>query len=120
MWQAFGRLILIGSLLAESACAASESAEVNLDYVAKLALERAQKPFHSPHRDLPTVLRPENLDYDKYREIEFRHDRALWAAEGLPFRIEFFHPGYLYQEPVHVNEFTSTHTQPVRFVQGFF
>ena len=72
----------------------------------KLALERAQKPFHSPHRDLPTVLRPENLDYDKYRQIEFRHDRALWAAEGLPFRVEFFHPGYIYQEPVHVNEFT--------------
>ena len=52
--------------------------------------------------------------------FEFRHDKALWPADGLPFRIEFFHPGYFYNEPVHVNEFTATHVQPIRFVQDFF
>ena len=93
---------------------------MNLDYVAQRALDRARAPFHSPHVELPAVLRPENLDYNKYRQIEFRHDRALWAAAGLPFRVEFFHPGYIYHEPVHVNEFTPTHTQPIRFVQDFF
>jgi glucans biosynthesis protein len=120
MWQTFRRWILIGSLSVASIGAASESAEVNLDYVAQRALDRARAPFHSPHADLPAVLRPENLDYDKFRQIEFRHDRALWAAAGLPFRVEFFHPGYIYHEPVHVNEFTPTHTQPIRFVQDFF
>lgn len=109
MWQTYRRLIVCGGLLVVSVCAASESAEVNLDYVAKRALERALHPFHSPRADLPVVLRQDNLDYDKYREIRFRRDRALWAADSLPFRIEFFHPGYLYQEPVHVNEFTLTH-----------
>jgi glucans biosynthesis protein len=113
-------ILIIGTALADRALAGPEAAEVNLDYVAKRAEERAHKPFHSPRADLPEVLRQENLDYDKYREIEFRHDKALWAAEGLPFRVEFFHPGYLYQEPVHVNEFTSTHVQPIRFVQDFF
>ncbi len=44
----------------------------------------------------------------------------MWTEDDLPFRIEFFHPGYLYQEPVHANEFTATHTQPIRFVQDFF
>jgi len=120
MWQTFRRWILIGSLSVASIGAASESAEVNLDYVAQRALDRARAPFHSPHVELPAVLRPENLDYNKYRQIEFRHDRALWAAAGLPFRVEFFHPGYIYHEPVHVNEFTPTHTQPIRFVQDFF
>ena len=110
----------MGMALSASVCAGAESAEVKLDYVAQRALERAQKPFHSPRADLPRVLRQENLDYDKYREIEFRHDKALWLAEGLPFRVEFFHPGYIYQEPVHVNEFTPTYTQPIRFVQDFF
>jgi hypothetical protein len=45
---------------------------------------------------------------------------ALWTADNLPFRIEFFHPGYLYQEPVHINEFTAdAHAaDPVR--AGFF
>ena len=110
----------MGMALSASVCAGAESAEVNLDYVAQRALERAQQPFHSPRADLPKVLRQENLDYDKYREIEFRHDRALWLAEGLPFRVEFFHPGYFYQEPVHVNEFTSDlrAADPVR--AGFF
>jgi len=98
----------------------AESAVVDLDYVAKRALERAQKPFHSPRADLPKVLRQDNLDYDKYREIRFRREKALWTEDNLPFRIEFFHPGYLYQEPVHINEFTATHLQPIRFVQDFF
>ena len=97
-----------------------ESAEVSLEYVAKRAEARAHKPFHSPRADLPDVLRADKLDYDKYREIEFRHEKALWSSDPLPFRIEFFHPGYLYQEPVHINEFTLTHVQPVRFVQDFF
>lgn len=97
-----------------------EAAEVTLDYIAKKAEERARKPFRSPKADLPGVLRADKLDYDKYREIEFRHDKALWASENLPFRVEFFHPGYLYQEPVQMNEFTLTHVQPIRFVQDFF
>lgn len=98
----------------------AESAEVNLDYVAQRAVERARAPFRSPHVELPPVLRPDFLDYDKYRRIEFRHERALWAAAGLPFRVEFFHPGYIYHEPIHVNEFSALHTQPIRFVQDFF
>lgn len=115
-----GLLILIGSLLTATIGIAAESAEVNLDYVAQRALERAKKPFHSPRADLPKVLRQDNLDYDKYRQIRFRRNRALWTPDKLPFRIEFFHPGYLYNEPVHINEFTATHTQPIRFVQDFF
>ena len=101
-------------------CRAYERAEVTLDYVAKKAEQRAHKPFHSPRADLPDVLKADKLDYDKYREIEFRHERALWAADKLPFRVEFFHPGYLYQEPIRVNEFTLIHVQPIRFVQDFF
>jgi glucans biosynthesis protein len=107
-------------MLAGTTLIGAESAEVNLDYVAQRALERARQPFHSPRADLPKVLRQDSLDYDKYREIRFRRDRALWTADDLPFRVEFFHPGYLYQEPVHVNEFTATHVQPIRFVQDFF
>ncbi len=120
MWQTFWRLFLFGSLPVAAVCAASESAEVNLDYVAQRALERARTPFHSPRADLPKVLQQDHLDYDQYRQIQFRHDRALWAADKLPFRVEFFHPGYLYQEPVRINEFTPTHTQPIRFARDFF
>jgi glucans biosynthesis protein len=95
-----------------------EAVHVTLDYVARKAELRAHKPFHSPRADLPAFL--SQLTYDQYRQIVFRDDRALWAEEQLPFRIEFFHLGYLYQEPVHLNEFTPTHVQSVRFVPDFF
>ena len=97
-----------------------ESAEINLDYVAKKAEERARKPFRSPRADLPDILRADKLDYDKYREIRFKHDQALWSADKLPFEIEFFHPGYIFEEPVHINEFSYNYVQPIRFVQDFF
>src|SRR5208283_5087406 len=120
MWRRSCLIVTVVMALTGRVTASPESGDVNLDYVIKRAEERAHKPFHSPRADLPAVLRQDNLDYDKYREIEFRHDKALWASEDLPFRVEFFHPGYLYQEPVHVNEFTLTHEQPIRFVQDFF
>ena len=110
--------IMMGLVVETTAVA--ESAEIDLDYVARRALDRAQSPFHSPREDLPEVLRQDKLDYDKYREIRFRRDKALWTSAEAPFRIEFFHPGYLYQEPVHINEFTLTHVQPIRFAQEFF
>src|SRR5262245_62058042 len=113
-------MVLLVMAAPGSALAKLEAADVNLEYVAKRAEQRAHKPFHSPRADLPDILRADKLDYDKYREIEFRHEKALWSAEDLPFRVEFFHPGYLYQEPVHLNEFTLTHVQSIRFVQDFF
>ena len=113
-------VLVLATLLPGRVLAVYETAEVTLEYVARKAEQRARKPFHSPRADLPDFLRADKLDYDKYREIEFRHDKALWASENLPFRVEFFHPGYLYEEPVHINEFVLTHVQSVRFVQDWF
>ncbi len=113
-------LFVILLALTPGVTARLESVEVTLEYIAKKAEDRARKPFHSPKADLPESLKQDQLDYDKYRDIRFRHDRALWNHEKLPFNVEFFHPGYLYQEPVHINEFTLTHVQPIRFVGDFF
>src|ERR1700677_33577 len=95
-----------------------EAVHVTLDYIAKKAEQRARKPFRSPRADLPAFL--SKLTYDDYRQIAFRDDKSLWAEAPLPFRAEFFHLGYLYQEPVHLNEFSSTHVQPVRFNPEWF
>ena len=46
-------LAVIFFLVASARLAA---AEINLDYVTKLAQTRAQKPFRSPRADLPDVL----------------------------------------------------------------
>jgi glucans biosynthesis protein len=105
--------------LASEADAQIERTEVNLEYIAGIALERAREAFRSPRLDMPEVLRQDKLDYDAYRKIRFRHDHALWIGDNLPFRTEFYHPGYLYQEPVRMFEFTKTHVQKIRFVEDF-
>ncbi|HEV8541752.1 MAG TPA: glucan biosynthesis protein, partial [Verrucomicrobiae bacterium] len=107
-------------LLARTLPAQPVPTKVTFDYVIQEAQKRASKPFQSRKADLPEELRGDKLNYDSYREIEFRHDKALWLKEALPFRLEFFHPGYLYQEPVRINEFNDSHLQPIRFVQDFF
>ncbi|MEN9535894.1 MAG: hypothetical protein RIR37_1167, partial [Verrucomicrobiota bacterium] len=61
-----------------------------------------------------------NLTYDQYRDIRFNPNQALWASDNLPFRAMFFHPGYLYREPVTLNEFTSSHQQRIRLAEAFF
>ena len=117
MWR--GCIILIlGITLAGRAQAAPEAADINLDYVAKLALQRAQQRFVSPAVNLPDVLK--NLNYDQYREIRFPFQNALWTEDNLPFRIGFFHPGYIYREPVQINEFTPGYTQRIPFTPEFF
>jgi glucans biosynthesis protein len=114
--------ILLLTLLPCLALAAGrESVQVTLEYIAKKAEERARKPFRSPRLDLPAVLRQDNLDYDRYREIEFRNDRALWASgrHAVPHGI-LSSRLHLSRAGPKVNEFTLTHTQPIRFVQDFF
>lgn len=93
---------------------------VNLDYVAQAALERAKHPFRSPRLELPAFLKADQLNYDAYREIRFRRERALWNDGSSPYLVEFFHPGYLYEEPVRINEFVAGHVQDIRFVSDFF
>jgi glucans biosynthesis protein len=94
---------------------------LSFDDIIATARDRASKPYAPPGpAALPEELRGDKLNYDSYREIHFRHDKALWQKEELPFRLEFFHPGYLYQTPVSIYEFNATHVQPIRFVQDFF
>src|SRR5258705_13448298 len=55
----------------------------------------------------PEKLAPDNLqrlDYDQYQAIRFRPDHALWAQEDLGFRVQFFHMGRGFKEPVRMYE----------------
>src|SRR5207249_1595254 len=81
MTQPRWSFLFLLALLPVFARAKEEPVEINFQYIARVAEERAAKPFRSPRLDLPDVLRADQLDYDKYREIEFRHDFALWRGE---------------------------------------
>ncbi len=68
--------------------------------IVALAQESAAKPFAPPVPRIPEKI--QNLDYDQYRKIPFLAQNALWRNTGLPFEFSFYHPGYLFDEPLDI------------------
>jgi glucans biosynthesis protein len=95
-----------------------ERVTVDHDYVKQLAAEIATEPYEPPREQVSTFFR--KLGYDQYRRIRFIPENSLWRADNLPFQVQFFHPGYLFNQTLEIHEFTSTHTQPIPFTQKFF
>ena len=42
------------------------------------------------------------LGYDQYQSIRFRGEHSLWGDLGLAFRLQFFHVGRTFNQPVHL------------------
>jgi periplasmic glucans biosynthesis protein len=70
---------------------AHSASAFDFDDVAAIAWRKARAPYETPDRAQPAEL--EALGYDRYRDIRFRPERAIWRAEGLPFDLMFFHRG---------------------------
>lgn len=58
------------------------------------------------------------LDYDAWRKIRFRTDRALLADSR--FRLQLFHPGFLFREPVAIHILGDGVVSPVDFDPDLF
>jgi periplasmic glucans biosynthesis protein len=86
--------------------------------VRALARELAQKPYKSPDAKLPDALK--DLTYDKYRMIRFQPDHALWRADGLPFRLQFFHRGFYYTNRVDLFEVSQGLAAPIVYSPAMF
>ena len=71
----------------------------------------------------PTNLAPkqlENLSYDQYQAIRFQRERALWFNENRGFRLEFFHLGRGFKEPVRMFELVNGREQEILYKPGLF
>ncbi|HEY8383737.1 MAG TPA: glucan biosynthesis protein G [Microvirga sp.] len=69
----------------------------------------------------PTLPDPLNrLDFDAYRDIRFRPERALLGSAGGPFRMQLFHLGFLFQRPVTVNVIRDGVPTPVPYQRELF
>lgn len=58
------------------------------------------------------------LDYDAWRKIRFRPERAL-LDEGR-FRMQLFHPGFLFRDPVAIHILEDGAVRPVEFESAMF
>jgi glucans biosynthesis protein len=90
----------------------------DLDTVAARAEKLAQESFQAPSDKVPDWLR--NITYDQWRDIRFRPEHALWRDDKLPFQVQFFHPGFYYNQPVRVNVVDAKGTRPVEFSPSYF
>jgi glucans biosynthesis protein len=94
----FSRLgwITLGSLLVASA--PGTAAAFGLEDVARRAKQLSLAAYADPRGGVPPWLL--DLNYDQYRDIRFRPERALWGNRKLPFSVQFFHAGFLYDRAV--------------------
>ncbi|MEY6430816.1 glucan biosynthesis protein G [Thioalkalicoccus limnaeus] len=86
--------------------------------VARRASDLVANPYAPDRPELPHYFA--DLDYDKYRDIRFQRDQSLWAAEGLPFRVQFFPRGFMFEDRVVINVVDQGHAVPVDFVGSLF
>lgn len=85
--------------------AARPAAAFDFDDVAQRAHDIAAKSYKAPPGKLPAALA--DLTYDQFRDIRFKPDRSLWRNAGLPFELQFFHPGWLFKDPVQIHLVTA-------------
>ncbi len=111
-----------GASLARSevapANAGGSSAAFDFMTVERRAEALADRPYVPVSQLLPELL--QRLDYGHYREIRFRSDRSLWAGEGLPFQLQFFHRGGLYKHRIDINVIENGVSKPVRYSPDLF
>ena len=69
----------------------ARAATFGLDDVAERAHRLAEDPFRDAKGRVPDWLL--KVSYDQWREIRFRPEQALWRDRGVPFQVQFFHPG---------------------------
>ena len=93
-------------------------ARFDFDNVAAVAQDLARTPFQAPKEKIPDMLR--KISYSDWRAIRFRPDRALWRKRRLPFEVQFFHPGIIYNRIVRIHTVDANGVRPVGFSPGLF
>jgi glucan biosynthesis protein len=92
---------------------AAAATAFDFDDVAELAQLQARQAYRPSGRKAPPQLQA--LNYDQYRDIRFRTDRALWRSDKLPFELMFFHLGKFQKESVRIDEVNADGTRHIPY-----
>ncbi len=85
-------------------------------------IRRARDLANAPYDALPPKL-PDALtkmDFDSYRDIRFKADKSPLGPANGPFRLQLFHPGFIYNRPVVVNTIRDGISTPVPYAANLF
>jgi glucans biosynthesis protein len=104
-------LAAIASLTSRSSAALPGEIRFDRGFLVALARDRADRVYG------PAIVTEKGkpLDYDQYRAVVFRPDRALWKADKLPFAADFFHAGGYFQKKVTLNEVVDGTTRAIAY-----
>ncbi|MBB5038486.1 glucan biosynthesis protein [Prosthecobacter dejongeii] len=110
--------------LCTAVCFTTQAADLTLTDVTdfeslqKLAAQVALKPYQAPSQQLDPFF--EGLKYDGHRQIRFLEDKALYGENKELYRVQFFHPGWMFKKPVGFFNVDGVTTTPVPFDQSLF
>jgi len=82
------------------------------------ARQLAGSAFQPSHDTLPPAMA--KLSYDQYQSLRFRTDHALWGDLGLDFRLQFFHVGRGFSQPVHLFEVIDGQAREILYDPAMF
>ncbi|EPX78730.1 glucan biosynthesis protein [Salipiger mucosus] len=114
---AAGAACLVAGVRPAAAQADDEGARFSFAMLTERMRELSKEPYAAPEQ--PELPLPE-LDYDAYRHIRFRNDHGPWNGPDAPFRLHAYHLGWLFPEPVTLNEVVDGVARPVSFTTSDF
>lgn len=113
-------LCLLSCAFVFGGCAAAQAEPFSPETVVAKARSLAAEPYRDRRKEVPKWMMVGETTYDQWRDIRFRPDASLWRKEGLPFQVQFFHPGLYYGRSVAMNVVEGDETRPVEFSRELF
>jgi glucans biosynthesis protein len=89
---------------------------IHFSDVQKIAKKLSMKPYAPPADHLPEAWK--TMGYDQWRDLRFK--RSLWAEDREPFKVQFFHPGFIYNQPVTIHVIDEEGTREYKFSSELF
>jgi glucans biosynthesis protein len=108
------------ALLAGGVPRAADAAKPSFDFddVDARARALADESFKDAGPNLPGPL--QHLDHERHAAIRFKPESARWHGAKLPFEVEFFHEGWLFDRPVKINEIVDGAAREIAFDPAAF
>lgn len=104
-------LLVLAFLLLELTVCRADDTEDWFAQIQQQAESLAATEYRPPE-PLDPLLR--DLDYDDWRNIRLRPEHVVWRAEKLPYELQFFHPGFVYDRTVTIRVIDDTGSQTLK------
>ncbi len=105
--------------LTRAAFAAAPTQSFDYAWLKGHARELASRAY-DPNGQTPAPAALTRLNWDQYQSIHFHSERALWANDDLPFRIQFFHLGLNFGKAVRLHEVVDGHAHEIVYDPSMF